>query len=155
MFTGTPEIDGFAFTACPLDRSDVLRDRPDDMAALWPAARLLVLDEAGDALCGEDGAPLPLTGADLGGGGPGTAIFLGVEPGGTAWFCVDAVTVNAAAPGRTGLRQAGAVWPAAGSLEKRRCPPSRVRQQRNKPRSAILRTVLLLTPSSVAICPVE
>ena len=72
------------------------------LAALWPAARLLVLDEAGDALCGQDGAPLPLTGADLGGGGPGTAIFLGVEPGGTAWFCVDAVTVNAAAPARTG-----------------------------------------------------
>lgn len=113
MFTGTPEIDGFAFTVCPLDRGDVLRDRPDDMAALWPAARLLVLDEAGDALCGQDGAPLPLTGADLGGGGPGTAIFLGVEPGGTAWFCVDAVTVNAAAPARTGLRQAGAAWPAA------------------------------------------
>jgi len=44
---------------------------------------------------------------------------------------------------------------AAGSLEKRRCPASRVRQQRNKPWSAILRTVLLLTPSSSAICPVE
>ena len=77
------EIAGFAFAACPLDRCDALRDRPDELARRWPSARLLVLDEAGDALCGEDGLPLPLTGADLGGGGPGTAIFLGVEAGGT------------------------------------------------------------------------
>ncbi len=107
------EIAGFAFAACPLDRCDALRDRPDELARRWPSARLLVLDEAGDALCGEDGLPLPLTGADLGGGGPGTAIFLGVEAGGTAWFCVDAAAVDASAPRHTGLRQAGAAWPAA------------------------------------------
>ncbi|MEE7548853.1 NAD(+) diphosphatase, partial [Xanthomonas sp. Kuri4-1] len=51
-----------------------------------------------------------LSGAALG-GGPGTAIFLGLR-GETGWFCVDAAHVVVEAPQRVDLRQAAASWEA-------------------------------------------
>lgn len=104
-------LSGFAFASCALDRADALRDDADAVAALWPAARVLVLDADGSALVGTDGTPLPLTGAQLG-GGPGTAIFLGLEHG-TAWFCVDAEAVPVQAPARLDLRSAAGTWSAS------------------------------------------
>ncbi len=111
MHPHTPEISGFAFIDEPLDRADALRDDAQALARLWPLARILVLDEKGDAFADPDGGMWPLTGADIG-GGPGTAIFLGMR-GDQAWFAVDAEAIAAAAPQRVDLRRAGALWPAA------------------------------------------
>lgn len=105
-------LGGYAFTTCRLDRGDELRDDPDAVAALWPVARVLVLDADGCALVDERQAPLALTGAHLG-GGPGAAIYLGREEDGTAWFCADAVALPVEAPGRLDLRAAAVLWPAA------------------------------------------
>lgn len=103
------DISGFAFTAQPLDRADALRDDHAAVARLWPDARVLVLDDDGAALADADGAPIELTGAALG-GGPGTAIFLGIAADGPAWFCINASAVAVQAPRRIGLREAAAVW---------------------------------------------
>lgn len=107
----TPEISGFAFTDEPLDRADALRGDAQSLARLWPQARIVVLDGKGDAFAGSDGELWPLTGSDIG-GGPGTAIFLGMRDD-HAWFVIDAEAVTVAAPRRVDLRSAGALWPAA------------------------------------------
>jgi NAD+ diphosphatase len=101
---------GFAFVSEPLDRADTLRDDSVAIAALWDAGRVLVLDKDGTAFTDQDGGPLLLTGADLG-GGPGTAIFLGLQDG-RGWFCVDAAAVTVQAPGRIDLRLAASSWDA-------------------------------------------
>ncbi len=101
------QLSGFAFVSEPLERADTLRDDADALLRLWPDARVLVLDQDGTALAGHDGQPLPLTGADLG-GGPGTAIFLGLR-GEQAWFSMEAAGLSdrawlvqyAAMPGQT------------------------------------------------------
>lgn len=103
-----PPFSGFAFVGEPLDRADALRNDAAAVAALWDEARVLVLDNDGNAFADADGQPFALTGAELG-GGPGTAIFLGLQDG-RGWFCVDAATVAAQAPGRIDLRQAAASW---------------------------------------------
>ena len=104
----------FAFTDAALDRADALRDDAGALAALWPAARVLVLDEDGRALATDDGGVFALEGAAVG-GGPGTATFLGLRDG-QAWFAQRAATLSAAAieaaPQRIDLRRAAAAWPA-------------------------------------------
>lgn len=104
------ELSGFAFAANPLDRADALRDDADALARLWPGAGVLVLDADGNALADAGGGLLPLTGAQLG-GGPGAAIFLGLQEG-RAWFCVDAASVPVRAPQRMDLRRSASEWPA-------------------------------------------
>ncbi|WP_282297281.1 NAD(+) diphosphatase [Stenotrophomonas sp. PS02289] len=104
-------LSGFSFTTDPLERADTLRDDPDALVRLWPQARVLVLDVDGRALANEQGQPLALTGAQLG-GGPGTAIFLGLR-GEQAWFSVDASSVDVTAPQRVDLREAAVAWAAA------------------------------------------
>jgi len=111
MSTILPPLSGFAFVADPLERADPLRDDAQALARLWPAARILVLDQDGTAFTGPDDQPLPLTGADLG-GGPGAAIFLGLRDG-QAWFSIEAGSVQVSAPGRLDLRQAALLWPVA------------------------------------------
>jgi NAD+ diphosphatase len=81
----------FAFIDGALDRADHLRDDPDTLAALWPQARIVVLEDDGRAYADEQRALLAPTGEMLG-GGPGTAIFLGMR-GGEAWFAQAARTV--------------------------------------------------------------
>ena len=100
----------FAFIDGALDRADPLRDDPGALAALWPQARVVLLDDDGraladgaQALCAPDGAAL--------GGGPGAAIFLGLRDG-VGWFAARAATVEFDAPGRIDLRGAAALWPA-------------------------------------------
>lgn len=107
----SPALSGFAFTTDPLERADTLRDDAGALARLWPAAQVLVLDPDGCALAGEDGQPLALTGADIG-GGPGAAVFLGLR-GERAWFSLEAATVNVSAPQRVDLRAAAGTWSAA------------------------------------------
>lgn len=105
-----PLLSGFAFAGNPLDRADRLRDDADALAAHWPWARVIVLDAQGCAFADPAGQLLAPAGAELG-GGPGAAIFLGLD-GETAWFAADAETVAMGAPGRVDLRQAAADWPA-------------------------------------------
>ncbi|MBD8637515.1 NAD(+) diphosphatase [Stenotrophomonas sp. 169] len=108
MPTHLSPLSGFSFVDEPLERADALRADADALARLWPDARILILDRDGTAFTGADDQPLPLTGADLG-GGPGTAIFLGLR-GAQAWFSVEAAALDVTAPGRMDLRQAALSW---------------------------------------------
>ena len=103
-----PALSGFAFAGNTLDRADGLRDDADALIRLWPQARVLLIDAEGNA--GVDGAGrlLAPTGAELG-GGPGTAIFLGLKDA-TAWFAINAANVAFTAPESIDLRRAAAVW---------------------------------------------
>ena len=104
----------FAFVDGALDRADALRDQPEALATLWPKARVLLLDDDGRALAGAEGGVHVVHGHDLG-GGPGTAIFLGVRDG-QGWFAQRAATASPAVldtgPQRLDLRRAAAHWPA-------------------------------------------
>jgi len=95
-----------------LDRADHLRDRPETLTELWPQARVIVLDASGQALADEDGALRAPLGRELseGPGGPGAAIFLGLDGEGGAWFAIDAELVAFDAPRRVDLRAAAAHW---------------------------------------------
>jgi len=81
----------FAFVeadACraALDRADHLRHDNDALANLWPDARVVLLDDSGLAFADEQRRLLAPTGAQLsaGPGGPGAAVFLGVDDNGTS-----------------------------------------------------------------------
>ncbi|WP_141057795.1 NAD(+) diphosphatase [Stenotrophomonas rhizophila] len=111
MSTFSTPLSGFAFTTDPLERADPLRQDADALARLWPDAHVLVLDTDGRALAGDDGQPLSLTGAQVG-GGPGTAIFLGLR-GERAWFSLEAAAVDVTAPQRVDLRESATTWSAA------------------------------------------
>ncbi|MGN6112418.1 MAG: NAD(+) diphosphatase [Luteimonas sp.] len=110
----TPPAPPFAFLDGALDRADALRDDAEALAALWPRARILLLEDDGRALADADGALSAPTGAQLG-DGPGTAVFLGLR-GDEAWFAQRAATAGptalADAPCRVDLRTAAAAWPA-------------------------------------------
>ena len=103
-------LTGFAFADATLDRADALRDDADELAKRWPSARVLVIDSEGNALADESGQPAAPAGEALG-GGPGTAIFLGLKDG-QAWFAINAEAVAFIAPSRIDLRRAAAIWPA-------------------------------------------
>jgi NAD+ diphosphatase len=100
----------FAFVDCPLDRADHLRDDSDALAALWPQARIVLLDDDGRALADDERRLYAMTGSKLG-GGPGSAVFLGLCDGG-AWFSQRAATAGLDAPHRVDLRSAATHWPA-------------------------------------------
>ncbi|MFT4257301.1 MAG: NAD(+) diphosphatase [Pseudoxanthomonas sp.] len=101
---------GHAFAETDIDRADALREDADALARLWPSSRVLVIDGDGNALADTAGQALTPSGARLG-GGPGTAIFLGLREA-TGWFAVTAETVAFDAPARIDLRRAAATWPA-------------------------------------------
>ncbi|HRO27051.1 MAG TPA: NAD(+) diphosphatase [Luteimonas sp.] len=96
----------FAFIDGALDRAEYLRTDHGRLAALWPGARLLLLDAEGRALGGIDG-PLAVTGADRPALREG-AVLLGLD-GGQAWFA--ASEQPAADAPRIDLRSAAAHWP--------------------------------------------
>ena len=101
----------FAFIDGALDRADHLRDDADALAALWPQARVLLLDDDGRALADAAQQLFTATGAELG-GVPANAVFLGLHDG-TAWFAANAANVELDAPQRIDLRSAAALWPAS------------------------------------------
>ncbi len=106
----TERLSGYAFADTPLDRADQLRDDAAALLGLWPQACILVVDDEGCAHADETGQVLAVTGGQLG-GGPGTAVFLGLREG-QAWFAVRAGVVALQAPQRIDLRRAAATWPA-------------------------------------------
>ena len=100
----------FAFLEGALDRADHLRDAPEALSALWPQARVLLLDDDGRALA-DDAQRLSAIAGDALGGMPANAVFLGVRDG-QGWFAARAATVDIQAPQRIDLRTAAATWPA-------------------------------------------
>lgn len=96
-----------------LDRADHLRTDDSALSRLWPDARVVLLDDSGLALADEQRRLLAPTGAQLsdGPGGPGAAVFLGVDEAGTGWFALDAALAAFEAPQRSDLRGAATHWP--------------------------------------------
>jgi len=98
----------FAFVDGALDRADHLRDTPDALAAMWPRARVLLLDDDGRALADDAQRLLVVTGDTLE-GMPAGAVFLGLHDK-QGWFAARAEVVAIAAPQRVDLRAAAAQW---------------------------------------------
>ncbi|MGO1070158.1 NAD(+) diphosphatase [Lysobacter sp. CA199] len=96
-----------------MDRADHLRDQSEALSELWPRARVIVLDSAGNALAEDDGSLRAPLGVQIseGPGGVGAASFLGLDADGQAWFAIDAELVAFDAPRRVDLRAAAAHWP--------------------------------------------
>src|SRR5690606_41895879 len=99
-----------AFVDAPLDRAEHLRSDPAALAALWPRARLLLLDADGQALAGAGDGLLAVEGAEVAGALPAEAVFLGLH-GRRGWVALPAEGGGVEAPGRSNLRAAGARWP--------------------------------------------
>lgn len=107
-----PTPPGYAFCGPGLDRSELLRERPDDLKARWPLARVLVVDADGNArFPGSAEAPEFSTGAQLLPELPEAASFLGVSDEG-AWFALPHDALPDPLPGRLDLRSAALQWPA-------------------------------------------
>ncbi|MGH8075855.1 MAG: NAD(+) diphosphatase [Lysobacter sp.] len=104
------ESDGACRAA--LDRAEHLRNDSNALSALWPQARVLLLDDAGNALADQEGRLCAPTGRELsdGPGGVGAAVFLGLDDGGTGWFSLDAALTAFETPSRIDLRRAAAQW---------------------------------------------
>jgi NAD+ diphosphatase len=100
----------FAFLEGGLDRADHLRDAPDALAAFWPQAKVILLDDDCHALADDAQRMFAVVGDALG-GMPANAVFLGLH-GDQAWFAARAATVDIEAPQRVDLRSAAGAWPA-------------------------------------------
>jgi NAD+ diphosphatase len=107
----------FAFVEAPLDRAEHLRDDVAALAALWPQARIVVVDAEGRAAADAGHGPLIIGGADFADASAGSAsaqaaaLFLGLR-GDEAWFAVRADAVNVDIPHWIDLRSAATNWPA-------------------------------------------
>ena len=104
----------FAFVEGALDRADHLRDDPDALAALWPQARVVLLDEDGRALADAAQRLYAPRGDQLEGDVSrrlASAIFLGLRDG-IGWFAAQARMAHPDALHRIDLRSAASVWPA-------------------------------------------
>jgi NAD+ diphosphatase len=101
----------FSFIEGALDRADALRDDSEALAALWPVARIVLLEDDGRALADDAQQLFAATGAMVG-GIPAAAVFLGLRDG-VAWFAARAATVDVDAPQRIDLRAAAGTWNAA------------------------------------------
>ena len=117
-----PSAATFAFVEAPLDRAEHLRGDASALAALWPRARVIVVDAEGRAAASDTDGLFMLDGAGVAGlTGPGAAsasapapaaaLFLGLR-GDEAWFALRADAVAADVPRWIDLRSAAAAWPA-------------------------------------------
>lgn len=103
---------GYAFRGPGLDRSELLRDRPDDLKARWSNARVMVVDADGNARFGGSvEAPEFHTGGQLLSELPEGASFLGLSEDG-AWFALAHEQLPDALPGKLDLRSAAHQWSA-------------------------------------------
>ena len=102
----------FAFQHPGLDRAEHLREDAEALQRHWPGARVLVLDDEGNALFdGEEDAPRFRTGGQQA-AGPDDAVFLGLDEDGSAWFAMDARRLPEPPATRLDLRSAALRWPA-------------------------------------------
>jgi NAD+ diphosphatase len=108
--TPFPDSSPFAFIDGALDRADQLRGDGEALHALWPQARVILLDADGRAHADDDGGLRAPSGAEVG-GGPGVTTFLGLRDG-QAWFAAEAGTIALRSPRRVDLRSAASHWPA-------------------------------------------
>ncbi|MBS7458466.1 NAD(+) diphosphatase [Coralloluteibacterium stylophorae] len=105
----------FAFVGPAPDRADALRDDAAALAALWPAAGVLVVDREGRTLAQGD-APWLATGAALGDALREAASFLGLDGDGRGYFALPLTALETAGhvpPGdldRIDLRAAAAAF---------------------------------------------
>jgi len=99
----------FAFIDGALDRAEHLRSDPPRLAALWPAARVLLLDGEGRALSDADGGPRLDAGADHA-DARDDAVLLGLD-GEQAWFALPLAGEASPELPRIDLRSAAASWP--------------------------------------------
>ena len=112
-----PDRPRFAFRGPGLDRSELLRERPDELRRRWPQARVVIVDGEGHARfphAADDAATdamAVLHGADFATELPSAASFLGVCPDAT-WFALPHESLPEPLPGRLDLRSAAAQWPA-------------------------------------------
>jgi NAD+ diphosphatase len=105
-----PVASPVAFVDAALDRADALRDDADALAALWPRARVLLIDDDGHALADASRALHAPRGSEVV-GMPAGAVFLGLREG-DAWFAARAALVATEVPNRIDLRAAAMAWPA-------------------------------------------
>ena len=110
MIATSAQPGAFAFLEGALDRADHLRDAPDALAARWPQAKVILLDDDCHALA-DDAQRMFAVAGDALGGMPANAVFLGLQDD-QAWFAARAATVDIEAPQRIDLRAAAASWPA-------------------------------------------
>lgn len=107
----------YAFQHAGLDRAEHLREDDDALRAHWPRARLLVLDDEGNAhFHGQEDLPEFPRGATLA-PVPGGASFLGLDDAADAWFATSLASVLSAGIAdppaqRLDLRSAALRWPA-------------------------------------------
>jgi len=99
----------FAFLDGALDRAEHLRTDSARLAALWPAARVLLLDGEGRALADADGGPRLDAGADHA-DARDAAVLLGLD-GEQAWFALPLAEGASPDLPRIDLRSAAASWP--------------------------------------------
>ena len=107
----------YAFQHAGLDRAEHLREDAERLRAHWTGARLLVVDDDGNALfAGAEDAPefAPHVAAEA---PPAGASFLGLDEAGAAWFALPAAALQehaplAPPPLRLDLRSAAMRWPA-------------------------------------------
>ena len=113
--TATPRT--YAFQHAGLDRAEHLREDAERLRAHWRGARLLLVDDEGNALfAGAEDAP-EFPAHDEVEAPPSGASFLGLDADGAAWFALPAATLAGAAafappPLRLDLRSAATRWPA-------------------------------------------
>jgi len=102
----------YAFRHPGLDRAEHLREDRDALAALWPAAQVLVVDVEGllRHLPGDDDAPRFCAAAELAPELPPAAAFLGLH-GEAPYFALAAEGVADLPASTTDLRSAAARWP--------------------------------------------
>ncbi|MBW3550626.1 MAG: NUDIX domain-containing protein, partial [Proteobacteria bacterium] len=95
-----------------LDRADHLRGAPAALAALWPHARVLLLDRNGHAPTDAAQQLWTPAGAEIdSAGAPAGAAFLGIDADGRGWFALDGDSAGKT-PHTLDLRSAAALWPA-------------------------------------------
>lgn len=156
---------GFAFRGPGLDRAELLREDPGQLDALWPAARVLVVDAEGQArfrrppketapATGAEASPEDVIGpgARLAASRPAAASLLGRE-GDTAWFVLPHEALQDPLPGRLGLREAAATWPAVPASALAQARALVHWQQRNRHCGACGEAVVLGRAGYSASCP--
>ncbi|HEU0152866.1 MAG TPA: NAD(+) diphosphatase [Arenimonas sp.] len=123
---------GYAFRGPGLDRSELLRERPDDLRARWAAARVLVVDADGHGRFPDpSGAVGYCLGAELMPELPEAASFLGLGDEG-AWFALPHEVLPDPLPGKIDLRAAATEWPARDAAALAEARALLHWQQRNK-----------------------